>query len=172
MATATRKTSASPQPAAKQASQEVPRAAHGPAARTAATHTTSSPVKTRARTAAKKAAPAAKAAAKVAAKVSKAPRQKKVRLGFAVPATDYALLTSLKARTLQLGEVAKKSALVRAALSVLAGLSDSALVAAVKAIPAKKKAAKQDKKPAKKPAKPQPQASAAKAAPSSSRKRT
>ena len=67
---------------------------------------------------------------------SKAPkvpklRQKPVRDSFTMPASDFALIATLKARLLAVKRETKKSELLRAGLHVLAALNPRALVAAL-----------------------------------------
>ncbi len=58
-------------------------------------------------------------------------RQKPVRDSFTMPASDFALIATLKARLLAAKRETKKSELLRAGLHVLAALDASALAAAV-----------------------------------------
>ena len=107
---------------------------------------------------AKKAAPkaAAKPAPKVAAKEEKPKKPKLVRDSFTIPKAEYLVLDTLKERALKLSREVKKSELLRAGIKALAALSDTALLAALSAVPTIKtgrpvadKPAAQDK-PAKK----------------------
>lgn len=98
----------------------------------------------------KAAKPAAKSAAKPAAKAVKAPKApaktvtkpekprkpKLVRDSFTIPKTEYTVLDDLKQRATQLGHAAKKSEVLRAGIKALAALSDTALLAALKDVPA------------------------------------
>ena len=111
--------------------------------------------------AAKKADPkaAAKAAPTVVVKEKKPKKPKKpklVRDSFTIPKAEYLVLDTLKERALQLSREVKKSELLRAGIKALAALSDTALLAALSAVPTIKtgrpvadKPAAQDK-PAKK----------------------
>ena len=118
--------------------------------------------------AAKPAAPAKKAAPKVAAKApqkaapqvaakeEKPKKPKLVRDSFTIPKAEYLVLDTLKERALKLSREVKKSELLRAGIKALAALSDTALLAALSAVPTIKtgrpvadKPAAQDK-PAKK----------------------
>lgn len=102
---------------------------------------------------------APKAAAPVVAKVSKDVKAKKpklVRDSFTIPKAEYLVLDTLKERALKLSREVKKSELLRAGIKALAALSDTALLAALSAVPTIKtgrpvadKPAAQDK-PAKK----------------------
>lgn len=75
----------------------------------------------------------AAAATTAPAKPPKVPklRQKPVRDSFTMPASDFALIATLKARLLAAKRETKKSELLRAGLHVLAALDASALAAAV-----------------------------------------
>jgi hypothetical protein len=93
------------------------------------------------------AAPVAKAAQAAkppkAAKVPKADKPKAdkpkkpklVRDSFTIPKTEYAVLEMLKQRAAKAGAPAKKSELLRAGIQALAGMQDSAFLAAVSAVP-------------------------------------
>ena len=72
---------------------------------------------------------------------------KLVRDSFTMPADDWALIDQLKARAIGFKRPVKKSELLRAGLQVLAGLPDSALLAALdKLLPLKPGRPKADKK--------------------------
>jgi hypothetical protein len=77
--------------------------------------------------------PQVEAAAKPAAPV-KAKKTKLVRDSFTMPGPEYAALSDLKKRCLGLGIAAKKSELLRAAVAVLAGLSDAEVAAAIQGL--------------------------------------
>ncbi|HEY3327661.1 MAG TPA: hypothetical protein VGK14_10910 [Novimethylophilus sp.] len=67
-------------------------------------------------------------------KVSKGEKHKKqkmVRDSFTMPESDYGHIAALKERCLKAGVSAKKSEVLRAALSCLANLSDKALIKAI-----------------------------------------
>lgn len=66
------------------------------------------------------------------------PKQKLVRDTFTFPKTEYAVLRELKQRATQLARPAKKSEILRAGLGVLNGMSDTAFVAALAAVPSLK----------------------------------
>lgn len=107
------------------------------------------------------AAPVSKPAAPAKAKPApqaKPPKRKLVRDSFTIPADEYELIGALKQRALALGRAAKKSELLRAGLKALHQMADTALHAALKAVPAVKtgrpKARKAEGTPAAKPAKP------------------
>ena len=80
----------------------------------------------------------AKAAAAVKPTKATEPKGKKpklVRDSFTIPKDEYAVLDTLKDRATTLAHPVKKSELLRAGLKVLAGLSDSALLSALQAVP-------------------------------------
>ena len=86
-----------------------------------------------------KAVPAKKAVAKPkAAKPVKDKKPKLVRDSFTIPKAEYSVLAELKQRAGKLGSPVKKSELLRAGIKALAAMADSALVAALKAVPAVK----------------------------------
>ncbi|NPC54446.1 hypothetical protein [Caenimonas soli] len=94
---------------------------------------------------ARKAAPAKKAAptvkAKPAAAAPKAEKPKKpklVRDSFTIPKLEYKVLQDSKDRAAALGRPVKKSEVLRAGLKALAGMNDTAFVAALGAVPALK----------------------------------
>lgn len=97
------------------------------------------PVKAAAKTAVKAAAkPAAKPATKLAAPGAEAKpaKVKLVRDSFTMPSDEYAALGQLKQRALAAAHPVKKSELLRAGVKLLAGLSDAALLRALKNVPA------------------------------------
>jgi hypothetical protein len=59
-----------------------------------------------------------------------------VRDSFTIPKPEYTVLDELKQRAAQLGAPAKKSEVLRAGIKVLAAMSDTALKAAMAAVPA------------------------------------
>ena len=63
-------------------------------------------------------------------------KPKLVRDSFTIPKLEYTVLDELKARSNQLASPAKKSELLRAGIKALAAMSDAALLAALKAVPA------------------------------------
>ena len=69
-------------------------------------------------------------------KASKDKKPKLVRDSFTIPKTEYTVLDELKQRTGKLLSTAKKSELIRAGIKALAAMSDAALLAALKAVPA------------------------------------
>lgn len=80
---------------------------------------------------------------------------KLVRDSFSLPKAEYASIDALKKRAMAMGVSVKKSELLRAGLMWLNGASDSALKAALTAVPTLKTgrpAAETSKKPAAKPA--------------------
>jgi hypothetical protein len=83
-----------------------------------------------------KSAPAKKDVAAPRATSEKTPKQrlKLVRDSFTMPATDFALIATLKARALSTQREAKKSELLRAGLHALATLAPAALVKALDAL--------------------------------------
>jgi hypothetical protein len=86
--------------------------------------------------------------------MSNKPSPKKVKLvrdSFSLPKAEYATIDTLKKRAMTMGVSAKKSELLRAGLMWLSGASDSALKAALTAVPTLKTgrpAAQVPKKPA------------------------
>ena len=83
--------------------------------------------------------PVVKAVAKPkAAKPVKEKKPKLVRDSFTIPKAEYSVLADLKQRAGKLGSPIKKSELLRAGIKALAAMADSALVAALKAVPAVK----------------------------------
>jgi len=102
-----------------------------------------------AKTVVDKAVKRAKAAGAAAKKAPKAPKVearpveatkpvkvKLVRDSFTIPASEYAVLATLKQRALVAAHPVKKSELLRAGIQLLAALSDTALMAALKNVPA------------------------------------
>ena len=93
-----------------------------------------------------------KAPAPATTKDSKAKKPKLVRDSFTIPKDEYAVVETLKQRSAALAQPVKKSELLRAGLKVLAAMSDTALRAAVQAVPSIKtgrpKAEAADKAPA------------------------
>ncbi len=88
----------------------------------------------------KRAAPQKTAGRKVAApaKPAKVKKTKLVRDSFTIPKDEYTALAALKQRCAALDHPVKKSELLRAGIQALAALSDKALLAALKAVPALK----------------------------------
>jgi hypothetical protein len=86
--------------------------------------------------------------------MSNKPSPKKVKLvrdSFSLPKAEYASIDALKKRAMTMGVSVKKSELLRAGLMWLSGASDSALKAALTAVPTLKTgrpAAEVPKKPA------------------------
>jgi hypothetical protein len=66
----------------------------------------------------------------------KVKKPKLVRDSFTIPKMEYTVLDDLKARANQLASPAKKSELLRAGIKALSAMSDAALLAALKAVPA------------------------------------
>ena len=83
-----------------------------------------------------KSAPAAAATPAPAkpAKIHK-PKPKLVRDSFTIPKDEYAVLESLKARALGLGQHVRKSELLRAGIQALHAMADRAFLDAVGAVP-------------------------------------
>lgn len=76
---------------------------------------------------------------KAVSDVGKSAKQKKpklVRDSFTIPKAEYSVLEELKQRAATLAQPAKKSELLRAGIKALATMADSALRAALKAVPA------------------------------------
>jgi len=70
---------------------------------------------------------------------SRSPKAKKVRLvrdSFTMPEPEYAAIAALKARCLTAGVAAKKSEILRAAISALTRLDDAELAAAIQGLAA------------------------------------
>jgi hypothetical protein len=82
-----------------------------------------------------KAAPPATLAVVPAVMVEKTKKAKLVRDSFTIPKVEYAVLQSLKDRAARLGRPAKKSEVLRAGVTLLAGLGDAAFGAALAAVP-------------------------------------
>lgn len=81
------------------------------------------------------AAPAKPVSVVTEAKPSKTKKPKLVRDSFTIPKTEYMVLDELKLRAAKLAHPVKKSELLRAGIKALNGLSDAALLAALKAVP-------------------------------------
>lgn len=69
-------------------------------------------------------------------KLLKAKKPKLVRDSFTIPKLEYLILEELKQRGAKLGNAIKKSELIRAGIKALASMSDTGLLAALKAVPA------------------------------------
>jgi hypothetical protein len=83
--------------------------------------------------------PQAKLLAKAKPKAEKPVKEKKpklVRDSFTIPKPEYSVLDELKLRASKLASPAKKSELLRAGIKALAAMPDTALLAALKAVPA------------------------------------
>jgi len=87
------------------------------------------------------------ASAKVASKVKAEPKPKAekplkekkpklVRDSFTIPKAEFVVLADMKLRAGKLSRQIKKSELIRAGIKALAAMSDSAFLAALKAVPA------------------------------------
>ena len=87
-------------------------------------------------TAKKAGATAVKPAKPKLAPKTKAKKPKLVRDSFTIPKPEYLVLDTLKARAIAIASPAKKGELLRAGIKALAAMSDSALLAALKAVPA------------------------------------
>jgi len=124
MVTARRAAAPSPQPASTPV-RTAPKAVRAPAA----------PRKT---PSAPKAVPAPAKVAAVPApeKEPKAKKPKLVRDSFTIPKDEYVAIEALKLRAAALSHPAKKSELLRAGLKALATMPDTALKAALQAVPA------------------------------------
>ncbi len=68
------------------------------------------------------------------AKPAKIRRAKLVRDSYTMPEAEHAVITGLKKRCLSLGVAARKSEVLRAALAVLARLSDAEVAAAIQGL--------------------------------------
>jgi len=83
--------------------------------------------------------PAAKAVVKAQpAKPIKEKKPKMVRDSFTFPKAEYAVLDALKLRAAKLGNPVKKTELLRAGVKAIAAMQDSALIAALQAVPSLK----------------------------------
>ena len=69
-------------------------------------------------------------------KVEKPKKPKLVRDSYTIPKAEYQAMDALKQRATALGQPPKKSELLRAGIMALASLSDTALLAALAAVPA------------------------------------
>jgi hypothetical protein len=72
------------------------------------------------------------------AQASKVKKLKMVRDSFTFPKPEYAVLDILKLRAAKLGKPVKKTELLRAGLKAIAAMSDTALLAALHAVPSLK----------------------------------
>lgn len=63
-------------------------------------------------------------------------KAKLVRDSYTIPKSEFEVLDTLKARSINLGHAVKKSELLRAGIKLLQALSDSELKAAMQAVPA------------------------------------
>lgn len=61
-----------------------------------------------------------------------------VRDSISIPKSEYVVLDALKLRAGKLAAPAKKTELIRAGIKALAAMSDSAFVAAIRAVPSLK----------------------------------
>lgn len=61
-----------------------------------------------------------------------------VRDSFSIPKAEYAVLDALKLRSAKLSRPVKKTELLRAGIKVLAALSDTLFLAALKGVPSLK----------------------------------
>lgn len=68
----------------------------------------------------------------------KAKKPKMVRDSLTIPKLEYAVLEVLKQRATKLANPVKKTELIRAGIKAIAALSDSAFLAAIKAVPSLK----------------------------------
>lgn len=80
-------------------------------------------------------------------KLEKAKKPKLVRDSFTMPKLEYAEIDLLKSRALKLGQVSKKSELLRAGVKALVAMSDSAFLDALAAVPTLKTGRPQASKP-------------------------
>lgn len=81
--------------------------------------------------------PPAASSAKVAAESAK-PKHRLVRDSFAIPKSEYAVLTELKLRAAKLARPAKKSELLRAGIGALNAMPDAAFLSALASVPSLK----------------------------------
>jgi hypothetical protein len=82
--------------------------------------------------------PVAKAAMVKEVKDVKAKKPKMVRDSFTFPKDEYTVMDALKLRAAKLGHPVKKTELLRAGVKAIAGMTDTALLAALKAVPSLK----------------------------------
>jgi hypothetical protein len=68
-------------------------------------------------------------------KLEKIKKPKLVRDSFTIPKDEYAAIDSLKQRAIKLGQVAKKSELLRAGIKALSSMSDIQFKAALSNVP-------------------------------------
>ena len=68
-------------------------------------------------------------------KAAKVKKPKLVRDSFTIPKAEYLVLEDLKQRAGKMSSPAKKSELLRAGIKALAAMADSALLAALQAVP-------------------------------------
>jgi hypothetical protein len=90
-----------------------------------------------------KSQPVVKTVAKPAAKAAivkdvKAKKTKMVRDSFTFPKDEYTVMDALKLRAAKLGHPVKKTELLRAGVKAIAGMTDAALLSALKAVPSLK----------------------------------
>jgi len=71
----------------------------------------------------------------LAEKISKQKKPKLVHDSFTIPKSEYSVLNDLKQRSVQIGDPAKKSELLRAGIKALAAMTDAAFKAALNAVP-------------------------------------
>jgi len=91
------------------------------------------------KTSPRKATTEVKAAPQTVSEEARPAKEKKVKLvrdSFTMPDAEYDAIAALKKRCLTSGVAAKKSEILRAAIAVLAKLSDAKVVAAIQALPA------------------------------------
>lgn len=110
---------------------ETPVSADTPAPTPEATTEATAPAKGKMDAAATQPAAGEKVAKAHKATKSTTKKQKLIRDSFSFPETDYALIDKLKKRALEAGREAKKSEVLRAALTTLAGLPTAALLQAL-----------------------------------------
>lgn len=71
-------------------------------------------------------------------KADKPRKPKLTRDSYTIPKDEYAVLEDLKQRAARLGHPSKKSEVLRAGIKALAGMTDTAFLASVGAVPAVK----------------------------------
>ena len=106
-----------------------------PAKKVVAKPVASKPVVTKKAVAVPKAAKVAVANKVDAAKDAKEKKIKMVRDSISIPKAEFLVLGEMKTRAAKLGVEAKKTELIRAGIKVLTALTDTAFVAAVRAVP-------------------------------------
>lgn len=122
-------------PVAKTVVKPAPKAAQKAAAKPAEKSAAKKPATKKVAAPAKPKAPKPAKVVK-AAKAAKEKKPKLMRDSFTIPKAEYAVIDVLKDRAGKVGSPVKKSELLRAGIKALAAMTDAALLAALKAVPA------------------------------------